>query len=150
MEEALGMYFFTAKSCFLLNITVFFKRVLTNSMQACTDVSPHEGPFKKDAPAWCASPFEPEGLLRWWFCHRSRRDFLCTFDCWDSFFCEICSSFSAVLSTVIGVHYGHVLVHMKVILPQSSAALIWWWEQRLEPHLDMSFCSWNFRVTWTG
>lgn len=26
-----------------------------------------------------------------------------------------CSSISAILSTVIGVHFGHVLIHMKVI-----------------------------------
>ncbi|GJN16841.1 hypothetical protein PR202_gb03865 [Eleusine coracana subsp. coracana] len=56
------------------------------SMQDCTDASPHEGSFKKDAPVWCVAPFEPEGIL---------------------------SSFSAVLSTIIGVHYGHVLVHMQ-------------------------------------
>ncbi|GJM91972.1 hypothetical protein PR202_ga08395 [Eleusine coracana subsp. coracana] len=49
-------------------------------LQDCTDASPHEGSFKKDAPAWCVAPFEPEGIL---------------------------SSFSAVLSTIIGVHYGH-------------------------------------------
>ncbi|KAJ4802128.1 heparan-alpha-glucosaminide N-acetyltransferase-like protein (DUF1624) [Rhynchospora pubera] len=54
--------------------------------KACTEVSPYEGPFKADAPAWCLAPFEPEGIL---------------------------SSVSAILSTIIGVHYGHVLVHLK-------------------------------------
>ncbi|XP_023765509.1 uncharacterized protein LOC111914003 [Lactuca sativa] len=54
--------------------------------KACTEKSPYEGPFKKDAPSWCRAPFEPEGIL---------------------------SSISAILSTIIGVHFGHVLIQMK-------------------------------------
>ncbi|KAF4364778.1 hypothetical protein F8388_018454 [Cannabis sativa] len=53
---------------------------------ACTENSPYEGPFRRDAPAWCYAPFEPEGII---------------------------SSISAILSTIIGVHFGHVLVHLK-------------------------------------
>ncbi|KAJ6762675.1 hypothetical protein OIU79_023421 [Salix purpurea] len=53
--------------------------------EACTDNSPYEGPFRTSAPSWCKAPFEPEGIL---------------------------SSISAVLSTIIGVHFGHVLVYM--------------------------------------
>ena len=34
-------------------------------LQACTYSSPHEGPFRDDAPAWCVAPFEPEGILRY-------------------------------------------------------------------------------------
>ncbi|XP_044974129.1 uncharacterized protein LOC123442091 [Hordeum vulgare subsp. vulgare] len=70
----------------VLGINHLYQKPAWRRHRDCTDDSPHEGPFKRDAPAWCASPFEPEGLL---------------------------SSFSAVLSTIIGVHYGHVLVHMK-------------------------------------
>ncbi|PNY04374.1 heparan-alpha-glucosaminide N-acetyltransferase-like protein, partial [Trifolium pratense] len=40
----------------------------------------------KTAPAWCYAPFEPEGIL---------------------------SSISAILSTIIGLHYGHVLIHFQ-------------------------------------
>ncbi|GAB2218701.1 hypothetical protein Drorol1_Dr00001928 [Drosera rotundifolia] len=54
--------------------------------KACTANSPYEGPLRPDAPSWCHAPFEPEGIL---------------------------SSISAILSTIFGVHYGHVLVHMK-------------------------------------
>ncbi|KAL9261650.1 Heparan-alpha-glucosaminide N-acetyltransferase-like protein [Drosera capensis] len=57
-----------------------------NLVQACTANSPYEGPLRPDAPSWCHAPFEPEGIL---------------------------SSISAILSTIIGVHYGHGLVHMK-------------------------------------
>ncbi|PAN26678.1 hypothetical protein PAHAL_5G030600 [Panicum hallii] len=70
----------------ILGINHMYQKPAWRRHWACTDNSPHEGPFKNDAPAWCAAPFEPEGIL---------------------------SSFSAVLSTIIGVHYGHVLVHMK-------------------------------------
>ncbi|KAL6613874.1 hypothetical protein ACP70R_036144 [Stipagrostis hirtigluma subsp. patula] len=70
----------------ILGINHMYQRPAWKRHRDCTDASPHEGPFKKDAPAWCVAPFEPEGIL---------------------------SSLSAVLSTIIGVHYGHVLVHMK-------------------------------------
>ncbi|CAI9103428.1 OLC1v1001902C1 [Oldenlandia corymbosa var. corymbosa] len=55
-------------------------------LTACTYSSPGAGPFRSDAPTWCLAPFEPEGIL---------------------------SSISAILSTVIGVHFGHVLIHIK-------------------------------------
>ncbi|KAL5851026.1 hypothetical protein ACOSQ3_009080 [Xanthoceras sorbifolium] len=54
--------------------------------KACTQDSPYEGPLRNDAPSWCHAPFEPEGIL---------------------------SSISAILSTIIGVHFGHVLIHLK-------------------------------------
>ncbi|XWS55883.1 hypothetical protein CRYUN_Cryun09bG0038300 [Craigia yunnanensis] len=53
---------------------------------ACTHSSPSSGPFCEDAPNWCRAPFEPEGLL---------------------------SSILAILSSTIGIHYGHVLIHFK-------------------------------------
>ncbi|KAL2345096.1 hypothetical protein Fmac_006381 [Flemingia macrophylla] len=55
-------------------------------LKACTFNSPHDGPFREDAPSWCRAPFEPEGLM---------------------------SSISAILSGTIGIHYGHVLIHFK-------------------------------------
>ncbi|KAJ1692115.1 hypothetical protein LUZ63_008813 [Rhynchospora breviuscula] len=70
----------------ILGINHMYKHPAWHRSKACTEVSPYEGPFKADAPAWCLAPFEPEGIL---------------------------SSVSAILSTIIGVHYGHVLVHLK-------------------------------------
>ncbi|GKC23852.1 hypothetical protein Tco_1026002 [Tanacetum coccineum] len=55
-------------------------------LQACTLASPEVGDLRPDAPTWCRAPFEPEGLL---------------------------SSISSILSGVIGIHYGHVLIHFK-------------------------------------
>ncbi|XP_058082279.1 uncharacterized protein LOC131230391 isoform X2 [Magnolia sinica] len=70
----------------VLGINHMYQHPAWRRSKACTENSPYEGPFKKDAPSWCQAPFEPEGIL---------------------------SSISAVLTAIIGVHCGHVLVHMK-------------------------------------
>nr|XP_043636764.1 heparan-alpha-glucosaminide N-acetyltransferase isoform X2 [Erigeron canadensis] len=71
----------------VLGINHMYQHPAWKRSKACTAGSPYEGPFKKDAPSWCWAPFEPEGIL---------------------------SSISAILSTIIGVHFGHVLIQMKV------------------------------------
>ncbi|XP_022719435.1 heparan-alpha-glucosaminide N-acetyltransferase isoform X2 [Durio zibethinus] len=70
----------------VLGINHMYRRPAWRRSKACTEDSPYEGPFKIGAPSWCHTPFEPEGIL---------------------------SSISAILSTIIGVHFGHVLVHLK-------------------------------------
>ncbi|KAJ8500572.1 hypothetical protein OPV22_011124 [Ensete ventricosum] len=70
----------------VLGINHMYRRPAWKRSKACTYGSPHAGPLRDDAPPWCQSPFEPEGIV---------------------------SSISAILSTIIGVHFGHVLVHMK-------------------------------------
>ncbi|XP_068660992.1 uncharacterized protein [Aristolochia californica] len=70
----------------ILGINHMYQHPAWRRSKACAESSPYEGPFRKDAPSWCHAPFEPEGIL---------------------------SSISAVLSTVIGIHFGHILVHMK-------------------------------------
>ncbi|OAY44036.1 heparan-alpha-glucosaminide N-acetyltransferase [Manihot esculenta] len=70
----------------ILGIAHMYHRPAWRRSKACTENSPYEGPFQIDAPSWCHAPFEPEGIL---------------------------SSISSVLSTVIGVHFGHVLVQLK-------------------------------------
>ncbi|CAL9748518.1 unnamed protein product [Musa acuminata subsp. burmannicoides] len=70
----------------VLGINHMYRGPAWKRSKACTYGSPHAGPLRNDAPAWCQSPFEPEGIV---------------------------SSISAILSTIIGVHFGHVLVHMK-------------------------------------
>ncbi|URD91904.1 heparan-alpha-glucosaminide N-acetyltransferase-like [Musa troglodytarum] len=78
----------------VLGINHMYRRPAWKRSKACTYGSPHAEPLRNDAPAWCQSPFEPEGIVRLglleWAC-----------------------SISAILSTIIGVHFGHVLVHMK-------------------------------------
>ncbi|KAF3454531.1 hypothetical protein FNV43_RR04979 [Rhamnella rubrinervis] len=70
----------------VLGINHMYHHPAWRRSKACTDDSPYEGPFRKGAPSWCHAPFEPEGIL---------------------------SSVSAILSTIIGVHFGHVLIHLK-------------------------------------
>ncbi|KAJ7977934.1 Heparan-alpha-glucosaminide N-acetyltransferase [Quillaja saponaria] len=70
----------------VLGINHMYKRPAWRRSEACNENSPYQGPFRKDAPSWCYAPFEPEGIL---------------------------SSISAILSSIIGVHFGHVLVHLK-------------------------------------
>ncbi|KAL1299746.1 hypothetical protein AAHE18_18G130400 [Arachis hypogaea] len=71
----------------VLRINHMYKHPAWKRSQACTEKSPFEGPFRKNAPSWCYAPFEPEGILR--------------------------SLISAILSTIIGLHFGHVLIHMQ-------------------------------------
>ncbi|CAK7340641.1 unnamed protein product [Dovyalis caffra] len=71
----------------ILGINHMYQHPAWKRSKACTENSLYEGPFRTSAPTWCNAPFEPEGIL---------------------------SSISAVLSTIIGVHFGHVLVHLRV------------------------------------
>ncbi|RDY05132.1 Heparan-alpha-glucosaminide N-acetyltransferase, partial [Mucuna pruriens] len=70
----------------VLGINHMYKHPAWRRSEACTEKSPYEGPFKTSAPSWCYAPFEPEGIL---------------------------SSISAILSTIIGLHFGHVLIHLQ-------------------------------------
>ncbi|XP_044482309.1 heparan-alpha-glucosaminide N-acetyltransferase isoform X2 [Mangifera indica] len=70
----------------VLGINHMYHHPAWRRSKACTEDSPYEGPLRIDAPSWCHAPFEPEGIL---------------------------SSISAILSTIIGVHFGHVLIHLK-------------------------------------
>ncbi|CAN6468903.1 unnamed protein product [Victoria cruziana] len=70
----------------VLGIIHMYQRPAWRRTKACTEFSPYEGPIANDAPVWCHAPFEPEGVL---------------------------SSISAVLTTIVGVHFGHVLIHLN-------------------------------------
>ncbi|KDP23228.1 hypothetical protein JCGZ_23061 [Jatropha curcas] len=52
----------------------------------CSINSPDYGPLPPDAPSWCQAPFDPEGLL---------------------------SSVMAMVTCLIGLHYGHIIVHFQ-------------------------------------
>ncbi|XP_057962814.1 uncharacterized protein LOC131154213 isoform X1 [Malania oleifera] len=71
----------------VLGINHIYQHPAWKRSKVCTVNSPHAGPFRNDAPSWCQAPFEPEGII---------------------------SSLSSILSTIIGVHFGHVLIHLKV------------------------------------
>ncbi|XP_008454037.2 uncharacterized protein LOC103494580 isoform X1 [Cucumis melo] len=70
----------------VLGINHLYAHPAWRRSEACTENSPYAGSFRDNAPSWCFAPFEPEGIL---------------------------SSISAILSTIIGVHFGHVLIHFQ-------------------------------------
>ncbi|XP_010674054.2 uncharacterized protein LOC104890316 isoform X1 [Beta vulgaris subsp. vulgaris] len=70
----------------LLGINHVYQHPAWRRSKDCTANSPFEGALLENAPSWCHAPFEPEGIL---------------------------SSISAILSTIVGVHFGHVLIHIK-------------------------------------
>jgi hypothetical protein len=60
---------------------------IVSCVQRCSIDSPRNGPLPSDAPPWCQAPFDPEGLL---------------------------SSLMATVTCLVGLQFGHVIVHCKV------------------------------------
>ncbi|XP_020581338.1 heparan-alpha-glucosaminide N-acetyltransferase isoform X2 [Phalaenopsis equestris] len=70
----------------ILGIEHLYKRPVYGRTQQCSINSPYSGPLPSDAPSWCEAPFDPEGLL---------------------------STIMAVVTCLIGLQFGHVIVHFK-------------------------------------
>ncbi|KAF9686084.1 hypothetical protein SADUNF_Sadunf03G0121500 [Salix dunnii] len=70
----------------LLGIQHLYRRPIYARTKTCSINSPDNGPLPPDAPSWCQAPFDPEGLL---------------------------SSVMAIVTCLVGLHYGHVIVHFK-------------------------------------
>lgn len=70
----------------ILGIQHLYKRPIYSRTEQCSINSPDYGPLPQDAPSWCQAPFDPEGLV---------------------------SSIMAIVSCMIGLHYGHVILHFK-------------------------------------
>ncbi|GAU16521.1 hypothetical protein TSUD_167520 [Trifolium subterraneum] len=70
----------------LLGIQHLYRRPIYARMPECSINSPDYGPLPPDAPTWCQAPFDPEGLL---------------------------SSVMAIVTCLIGLHYGHIILHFK-------------------------------------
>ncbi|KAF5746341.1 Heparan-alpha-glucosaminide N-acetyltransferase [Tripterygium wilfordii] len=64
---------------------LYLKPVYARTKQ-CSINSPDYGPLPSDAPSWCQAPFDPEGIL---------------------------SSVMAITTCLVGLHYGHIIVHFK-------------------------------------
>ncbi|XP_009359837.2 heparan-alpha-glucosaminide N-acetyltransferase [Pyrus x bretschneideri] len=70
----------------ILGIEHLYKRPVYARTEQCSINSPDYGPLPADAPSWCQAPFDPEGLL---------------------------SSMMAIVTCLVGLHYGHIIVHFK-------------------------------------
>ncbi|XP_050223783.1 uncharacterized protein LOC126673615 isoform X2 [Mercurialis annua] len=63
-----------------------YKKPIYARTKLCSINSPDYGPLPADAPSWCQAPFDPEGIL---------------------------SSAMAIITCLVGLHYGHIIVHFK-------------------------------------
>ncbi|KAF1862950.1 hypothetical protein Lal_00009333 [Lupinus albus] len=70
----------------ILGIKHLYRRPIYARMQECSINSPDYGPLPPDAPSWCQAAFDPEGLL---------------------------STVMAIVTCLVGLHYGHIIVHFK-------------------------------------
>ncbi|KAF8378098.1 hypothetical protein HHK36_029434 [Tetracentron sinense] len=70
----------------ILGIQHLYKRPIYARTKQCSINSPDYGPLPPNASSWCQAPFDPEGLL---------------------------SSVMAIVTCLIGLHYGHIIVHFK-------------------------------------
>ncbi|XWS33086.1 hypothetical protein CRYUN_Cryun22dG0048700 [Craigia yunnanensis] len=70
----------------ILGIQHLYRKPVFERTKQCSINSPDYGPLPSDAPTWCQAPFDPEGLL---------------------------SSVMAMVTCLVGLHYGHIIVHFK-------------------------------------
>ncbi|KAJ3671777.1 hypothetical protein LUZ60_007856 [Juncus effusus] len=70
----------------ILGLKHLYKRSVYKRSKQCSIAWPQNGPLPIDAPSWCQAPFDPEGLL---------------------------SSVMAIVTCLIGLQFGHVIVHFK-------------------------------------
>ncbi|XVF14694.1 hypothetical protein REPUB_Repub09cG0083300 [Reevesia pubescens] len=70
----------------ILGIQHLYRKPVFERTKQCSINSPANGPLPSDAPPWCQAPFDPEGLL---------------------------SSVMAMVTCLVGLHYGHIIVHFK-------------------------------------
>ncbi|XP_062225541.1 uncharacterized protein LOC133924148 isoform X1 [Phragmites australis] len=70
----------------ILGIQHLYGRPVYARSEQCSINSPQNGPLPPDAPSWCQAPFDPEGLL---------------------------SSVMAIVTCLIGLQYGHIIVHFQ-------------------------------------
>ncbi|KAM3231455.1 heparan-alpha-glucosaminide N-acetyltransferase isoform X1 [Capsicum annuum] len=70
----------------LLGEKHLYQRPVYRRTKECSVNSPDYGPLPSNAPGWCLAPFDPEGIL---------------------------SSLMAAITCLVGLHFGHILVHVK-------------------------------------
>ncbi|PON34515.1 hypothetical protein PanWU01x14_343760 [Parasponia andersonii] len=70
----------------ILGIQHLYRRPVYARTEQCSINSPDYGPLPRDAPSWCQAPFDPEGIV---------------------------SSVMAIVTCLVGLHFGHIIVHFK-------------------------------------
>ncbi|XAR61386.1 Heparan-alpha-glucosaminide N-acetyltransferase [Bertholletia excelsa] len=69
-----------------LGVQHLYQRPVYRRTKECSVNSPDYGPLPPNSPEWCLAPFDPEGIL---------------------------SSLMAAITCVVGLHFGHIIVHFK-------------------------------------
>ncbi|PKI73938.1 hypothetical protein CRG98_005663 [Punica granatum] len=87
---------------YLLGQNHLYQRPVYRRTKECSVSSPDYGPLPPNSPGWCLTPFDPEGVL---------------------------SSLMAAVTCFMGLHFGHILVHVqshmfRVYLWSSSSFLL--------------------------
>ncbi|WRX09130.1 Heparan-alpha-glucosaminide N-acetyltransferase [Theobroma cacao] len=93
----------------ILGIKHLYRKPVFERTKQCSINSPDYGPLPSDAPSWCQAPFDPEGLLRF-VCSSSSPSVACL---WMDLVFSGCSSVMAMVTCLVGLHYGHIIVHFK-------------------------------------
>ncbi|XP_039133604.1 heparan-alpha-glucosaminide N-acetyltransferase-like [Dioscorea cayenensis subsp. rotundata] len=70
----------------ILGIEHLYRKAVYGRTMECSINSPRKGPLPPNAPSWCQAPFDPEGIL---------------------------SSVMAIVTCLIGLQFGHVIVHFQ-------------------------------------
>ncbi|XP_058200065.1 uncharacterized protein LOC131315032 isoform X3 [Rhododendron vialii] len=71
---------------FILGVDHLYQHPVYRRTKECSVNSPDYGPLPQNPPEWCLAPFDPEGIL---------------------------SSLMAAMTCVVGLHFGHIIVHFK-------------------------------------
>ncbi|KAK4395709.1 Heparan-alpha-glucosaminide N-acetyltransferase [Sesamum angolense] len=70
----------------ILGVKHLYRRPIYARTKQCSINSPDYGPLPTNAPSWCQAPFDPEGIL---------------------------STVMAIVTCLIGLQFGHIIVHFK-------------------------------------
>ena len=70
----------------ILGIQYLYRRPVYARTKQCSINSPDYGPLPPDASSWCQTPFDSEGIL---------------------------SSMMAIVTCLVGLQFGHIIVHFK-------------------------------------
>ncbi|XP_026423637.1 heparan-alpha-glucosaminide N-acetyltransferase-like [Papaver somniferum] len=81
----------------LFGIQHLYKKPAYTRTKECSMNSPDKGPLPPNAPSWCQAPFDPEGIL---------------------------SSVMAVVTCMIGLHFGHIILHIIKSWTNPAAGLV--------------------------
>ncbi|XP_051122606.1 uncharacterized protein LOC127245648 isoform X2 [Andrographis paniculata] len=79
----------------VLGIQHLYRKPIYARTTQCSINSPDYGPRPVNAPSWCQAPFDPEGIL---------------------------STLMAIVTCLIGLQYGHIIVHFK---DHKNRLLLW-------------------------